>query len=78
MRRMIRTGKSENNDEIQGSFTGPAAGPPFRMTTENNNREKLSTTVFKQALRLPFCVVLRLHTHNSGRGTALQPPELVN
>jgi hypothetical protein len=28
MRRIARTGKSKNNDEIQGSFT------PFRMTVE--------------------------------------------
>jgi hypothetical protein len=28
MRRIARTGKSSNNDEIQGSFT------PFRMTAE--------------------------------------------
>jgi hypothetical protein len=28
MGRIVRTGKSKNNDEIQGSFT------PFRMTVE--------------------------------------------
>src|SRR5882757_6727972 len=50
----LRTGKSKNKDKIQGSFMGPAAGPPFRMTTKNEEQrkkqpaEKRSTTVFKQ------------------------------
>jgi hypothetical protein len=27
----------KNKDEIQGSFTGPAAGPSFRMTAFKRN-----------------------------------------
>jgi hypothetical protein len=34
MRRIARTGKSKNNDKIQGSFT------PFRMTTKNKELQK--------------------------------------
>jgi hypothetical protein len=34
MRRIARTGKSKNNDEIQGSFT------PFRMTTRTKNSKR--------------------------------------
>ena len=30
----LRTGKSKNNDEIQGSFS------PFRMTTKNKAQQK--------------------------------------
>jgi hypothetical protein len=36
----LRTGKSKNNAEIQASFTGPAAGPRFRMTTKNKEQQK--------------------------------------
>jgi hypothetical protein len=34
MRRIVRTGKSKNKDEIRGSFT------PFRMTTKNKEQQK--------------------------------------
>jgi hypothetical protein len=34
MRPIVRTGKSKNNDKIQGSFT------PFRMTTKNKAQQK--------------------------------------